>query len=582
MGNKPIYIDIHCHPSMKPFYSSKKHSEKKNIWEHIPENEVCKRIHKSKKKNKRKNKKNKVVEMIRYSQMNLDSCLEEGLRVLFISLYPIERGWFNERGIVDMVTSDKKIARMAACMSGINLEIVTEIQKVIDKNKKEINYFDELAREYHYLNSDQAKSSETGKQFIIAKSYDEIKAVLDNPEDKRLVLIVSIEGGHSLCKFDNFNDLKYTPFKKVDSIVYPEYKKYKDIYFNHIDVLKGVKDYSIKVDGEGQSIRFEHTPLYITFAHHFWNLLCGHSDSFGFGPDLALNQGYQKGEGFTKLGKAVLHKLLQKSDKERRILIDIKHLSIKSRGEFYEIWEKEYNAKGDGFPIISSHAALNGRINHLPLIHNDDDDDENPYKSFFNLSEINMFDEDIVMIHKSNGLFGLILNETRLPGLESRDFLKYNKNKIKDIEKRFRKNKITKIEKDKQIGVLRNENKQEYLKCITANIFHIARVINEKNAWDIISIGSDFDGMIDALDSYTTAKDFPVMAKDLIDFIDNGKGIEEVGLSAADMKKLKFGYTTKEIIDKIMSGNALEFLRKHFNDEFLKSETVPHSGEVIV
>ena len=582
MSENSFYVDIHCHPSMKPFYSSKEHSKKKNLWEYIPESDTCRKTFKSEKKAKRKNRKEKTVEMIRTSQMNLDNCFDGKVRVLFISLYPIERGWFNERDVVDLITSDKKIARKAACMSGMDIEIVTEIQKTIDKNQNEINYFDEMVREYHYLNSDKAKSGEDMKQFIIANSYDDVKSVISNPDDKRIILIVSIEGGHSLCKFDDFHDLKSTPFKKVDSNFFLEYEKYRKIFFDHIDIIKGKGKYSIHVDGQALPVNFEHTPLYITFAHHFWNLLCGHADSFGFKPDLVLNQGHEKGKGFTKLGIDVLHKLLERNKGERRILIDIKHLSIASRKQFYDIWE-EYHAKRDSFPIISSHAAINGRADYHALVLDDTDENMNNYaESFFNMSTINMFDNDILMIHKSDGLLGLILNESRLPGMESRDFLRFNKSKIKKIERKFRKKKISEQERNEQIGVLKSENKQEYLKCITANIFHIVRVINKKSAWDIISIGSDFDGMIDALDSYTKADQFSTMVDDLMGFIENNKGLEEIGLTASEMQRLKFGFSTEMIIEKIMKGNAIHFLQKYFNDSFLKQGIIPVSNKAIV
>jgi len=568
MSEKQIFIDIHCHPSMKPFYSSINHSDKKNIWEFIPENTICENICKNKKKNERKKK--SLGEMIRYSQMNLDSCYKGDVRVLFISLYPIERGWFNERKLADLFTKDKVIARMASCSSGIDINIVNEIRNAIDGNNISINYFDDLVREYHYLNSDQAKSKDINKQFVIVNSFDEVNDILSNPDDKRIILILSIEGGHSLCKFESFHDLKNTPYKKVNSAIYEEFDKYRKIYFDHIDVIKGRKNYSIKLDGKQHSVKFVHTPFYITFAHHFWNLLCGHTDSFGFKTDLVLNQSLGKGKGFTKLGIDVLHKLLQKSKTERRILIDIKHFSVKSRMEFYSIWEKEFYSKGDGFPIISSHTAVNGRDDYFAMIHNDDGNETAYYNSFYNTSSINMFDHDIKMIHKSDGLIGLILNETRLPGIESTEVLKYNKKKIKYCDDTV------------QIEELKSENKQEYLKCITANIFHIVRVINNKSAWSIITIGSDFDGMIDALDSYTRAEDFSDLAKDLADFIDNCTELDEIELNSEMIDYLKFGYTTKEIIKMITCGNALEHLRKYFNDKYLKAGTIQTSSKVIV
>jgi len=266
MSTNSINIDIHCHPSMKPFYSSKFHSKKKNIWEFIDESKVCKDLPDFFKK--------QLTEMIRHSQVNLDSCIEGNLKVLFVSLYPIERGWFKERSLPDFFIDDDHILNSAVCSSGLDKEVIAEIRKTIDEDR-EINYFDELVGEYHYINSGQAQSGKAGKQFVMANNYNEIKAILDNPENKSIVMVFTIEGGHSLCKFGDYDDLKKTPFRKVDKSKFNDFKVYKKIYSDHIDIIKGKKDYEINVDGNKQSVYFKHSPLFITFAHHFWNLLCG-------------------------------------------------------------------------------------------------------------------------------------------------------------------------------------------------------------------------------------------------------------------------------------------------------------------
>jgi hypothetical protein len=72
------------------------------------------------------------------------------------------------------------------------------------------------------------------------------------------------------------------------------------------------------------------------------------------------------------------------------------------------------------------------------------------------------------------------------------------------------------------------------------------------------------------------------MANDLIGFIDTNNGLEEIGLSASEMNRLKFGYSTEMIIEKIMSGNAINFLQKYFNDSFLKQGVIPSSNKAIV
>lgn len=536
-----FFVDIHCHPSMKPYYSSLEHAEKTNLWDYSEESPRCGKLPKI--------FRSQLKEMIKHSQMNLRECAKGNVNILFSSLYPVERGWFKQRFQIDPIIPNKNFTDSIACSSGFSRDVVKHIIEVI-KNDEAIDYFAEIVGEYHYLLSEQAQSDNDNEEFVLVNSFDELEQIVNNPNDKRIALIVNIEGGHSLIRFDDYYDNKNTPFRKVNKSHFNDFKKYKKLIFNNIDVLKGKKEVELKVNGSTQKIIFKHSPLYITFAHHFWNLLCGHSDTFEIGADLVLNQDRGKSRRFTLLGKQVLHKLLERGEGERRILIDIKHFSVKARKEFYEIWQNDYADKNDSFPLIASHAAVNGQTY------------DEMVESFFNTADINLFEEDIKMIHKSGGLIGLILNESRLPGYESKKIIRQNKRKIRKLKKED--------SDDPQIQILESENKDEYILALAANIWHIIRVINEKSAWDIISIGSDFDGMIDALDPYVKASDFKTLLTDLMNFIENNDGIEEINLSKTEFEILKFGYSTEQIAEKIANANAMLFLKKYFHDDFLK------------
>ena len=540
MKTPNFFVDIHCHPSMKPYYSSLEHAERTSLWDYSPESPHCEELPKI--------LRSQLKEMIKYSQMNLRECAKGNVNVLFSSLYPVERGWFKERFQIDPIISDKNFTNSITCSSGFSRDVVKHIIEVIE-NDEVIDYFAEIAGEYYYLLSEQAKSDNGDEEFVLVNSFDELERIVNVPEDKRIALVLNIEGGHSLIRFDDYYDNKKTPFRKVNKSHFSDFKKYKKIIFDNIEVLKGKREVELKVNGSTQKITFKHSPLYITFAHHFWNLLCGHSDTFEIGADLILNQDRGKLRKFTLLGKQVLHKLLERGQGERRILIDIKHFSLKARKEFYQIWQDDYADKNDSFPLIASHAAVNGQT-YDEII-----------ESFFNTAEVNMFDEDIKMIHKSGGLIGLILNESRLPGFESKKIIRQNKRKIRKL--------IKNDTDDPQIQVLKAENKDEYILALAANIWHIVRVINEKSAWDIISIGSDFDGMIDALNPYFVASDIKTLMEDLMDFMENNEGIEEIGLNKTEFERLKFGYSTEQIAEKIANLNAMLFLKKYFHDDFL-------------
>ena len=552
MSNKKQFVDIHCHPTMKPFYSSIKHAEKKNIWEFIKESPACDEIKKSAYGPLEKFFVKELESMAKDSQMNLDSCIKGNLALLFVSLYPVERSWFKIRKLMDIATHNEFITNSSICSSGFHEKIIGEIERVIDRNE-EINYFDELVREYYFLNSSQARSDSHAKQFFLVNSYEELKPILSNPIGEKIALILNVEGGHSLSRFDNFEELRNIPFRKVNRKSRGEYKKHKARILKNIAILKGKESIDIQVDEQVEIVHFKHTPFYITFAHHFWNLLCGHADSFGIGADLALNQSRGKNRRFTALGRLVLKELLYRSPNERRILIDIKHLSIPARKEFYKIWKYEYEEKGDGFPIIFSHTAVNGRELYRAAATSFDDLED----SVFNTSSINMYDHDIKMVHKSGGLIGIMLSKSRLPGQKALENIKHH---LKQIKKHPEKKEE-----------LEEENRLEYMKSLTANVFHIIRVVEQKSAWDIVSIGSDFDGMINPLESYKKAEDFGKLSSDLQEYIEKCQGIEEMNMSPQEMKELMKTYTAQQIVEKIMGKNAIGFTRKYFHDDFLKN-----------
>jgi microsomal dipeptidase-like Zn-dependent dipeptidase len=547
MADIDYFTDFHCHPSMKAFYSSVNFSHKKNLWEFIPENSECKELPKILRK--------QIREMIKHSQMNLDACKKGRVGLLFASLYPIERGWFDENNLSQIVISKETFAKSAICSSGLNAEFVRKMINDIENNKG-VNYFTDLASEYYYLKSEIAKSEQTDNEFFIANCYDDLIKIGFSNGKTSIGLLINIEGGHSLIEFENYKDLKKTPFRKLNKKKFPEYNEYKSIIFNNIEVLKGLKPVFVDIDGYNTEVNFEHCPFYITFAHHFWNLLCGHADSLNIGGDLVLNQNRGKNRKFTKLGKEVICKLLEKSSDKRRILIDIKHLSIKSRKAFFKIFKEQYFSNNDVFPIISSHSAVNGRNSYLSVPRDEMEE------LFLNAADINLFDEDIRMIYESDGIIGIILNEARLIGFKSRIKIKKNKKKIWKLKKHDPQSTV--------IQELEAENRSEYLLSLISNIFHIVDVINKKEAWDMICIGSDFDGMIDALDDYVLANEFHDLKADLISFIDKTTDLANINITAARFSHLKFGYLNAKILDKIFHSNSLEFLKKYYHDSFLK------------
>jgi microsomal dipeptidase-like Zn-dependent dipeptidase len=220
---------------------------------------------------------------------------------------------------------------------------------------------------------------------------------------------------------------------------------------------------------------FHIKPWFVTLTHHFYNELCGHSHSL-MGPiGRECNQEKGVNTGFTDLGKAVLAILLDNTD-GRRILVDIKHLSPLGRQEYFAIREEQYPET----PIIISHGACNG----LPDVESNVSAYPELGNTFYN-EDINFYDSELILMAKSGGIIGLQLDERRVASEDT----------IKRIKHSFFRNKI-----------------MHYRSILIWNqIQYIAELLDKQNlpAWNNIAIGSDYDGIVDPLNSFWTIEQYP-------------------------------------------------------------------------
>ena len=95
----------------------------------------------------------------------------------------------------------------------------------------------------------------------------------------------------------------------------------------------------------------------MSLAHHFWNGLCGHAESFSGIVKKKVDQTEGLNVGITFLGRKIIAQLLA-TNNGKRILIDIKHMSVTSRQDYYRILENHEAFKE--VPLIVSHGAANG------------------------------------------------------------------------------------------------------------------------------------------------------------------------------------------------------------------------------
>ena len=366
----------------------------------------------------------------------------------------------------------------------------------ITAQKKNKNYFKELQAEYEYVKSQQGKSPDGKSEFVIVNNYKELDHTLKKKDT--LVGIITIEGAHV------FNS-------NIDGI---DKMNKQDLFKMLSENIQTAKNW-------------EHPPFIINLSHHFWNYLAGHSKSFKRPINNILNQNKGKNKGITEAGWHVIRELLSTKN-GKRILIDTKHMSAASRKEYYAfINNYNYVNPENKIPVVSSHACANGfktidsSIVKADLI-------VKARKGRLYKWSINISDEEAKIIHDSEGLIGLMMDKGNMGGIDV----------------------VNEISKEKDI----KKQRKLYAQLFWDNAFQFVKAVDKKSGWDMIAVGTDFDGSITHMEPYPTAADLPQFQQDLLTFLEEKKY----------QQSLWFGYTPKEIVDKMMYGNAMDFYKKFF------------------
>jgi microsomal dipeptidase-like Zn-dependent dipeptidase len=265
----------------------------------------------------------------------------------------------------------------------------------------------------------------------------------------------------------------------------------------------------------------------INLAHHFWNHLSGHATSFKPPINSLVNQNKGKNKGITEAGWHVIRELLSREN-GKRILIDTKHMSVAARKEYYA-FVSNYNSINpqDAIPIVSSHAGVNGYTTMDSSIKENDVIGKARTHKFYRWS-INVSNEEVKIIHESGGLVGLMMDRGMLGGL--------------DVVKKI-------------VGITdAQKQRKEYTRMFWDNAFQLVKAVEDRSGWDVVAIGTDFDGSITHMDPYESAERFPMLQQDLMDYLEENHYQEE----------LWYGYTPKELVMKIMHGNAMQFYKRFF------------------
>ncbi|CAM4253947.1 hypothetical protein ZORO111903_09815 [Zobellia roscoffensis] len=423
-------------------------------------------------------------------------------------------------------------------------------------------------------------------------------------------LVFAIEGGHNLCMkkignaldYDSFEGLEKDAFFDPTIAISEDNRKPQEVLKK---LYKAFRDYGLDV-------------LYLTLTH-LTHIPEQHLATHAYGTkNLRHPSFYPFGNGLSELGEEVVRTAYKleaptKKKDDAGVLIDIKHLSLKSREDLYALREKEGFGK---IPLIASHVGVTGYsisdwkhnleiekcANHVdqgiktvklytqPKVAGYWGADANTEFSF-HPGTINLMDEDIIEIANSNGLIGVGLDvdilgystksklqEDVCEFITTPDFIHYFPyTSIKSIDYAS----VEEIQAEE--SWLEPSKKEVHPLSFCFNIIHIMAVIGLKTKFQdapekFICIGSDFDAFIEPSNICSDSRQFKNLKACLMKWLPvAAKKYQKVNGGAKDL----FDFTKKkkelnEVVVGILYENGREFLDRR---GFLEGLSEPKKGE---
>ncbi|MEM6264643.1 MAG: membrane dipeptidase, partial [Bacteroidota bacterium] len=382
--------------------------------------------------------------------------------------------------------------------------------------KEEINYLHETCTDTHAKVIQRASDIEPGK----------------------LNLIISIEGGHSLVNGNTSHDI--------------------------LENLKALKQGPDRV-------------LYFTLTHLAQNALANHAYAMKkvLGKHPAEEAFFPSSTGLSRLGTQVISRMYEEKDGQR-IMVDIKHLSLKSRLELYKLRQEN---NWQDIPLIASHCAVTGfphaqlpdRIlmegsyvkgRRLALRYRLHPTEEG---LTFNPWSINLYDEEITEIINSGGLIGLSLDERILGNNRRRVVTEEEWFYLPEMKKLFPSIE-EKITSESQFSLpLANRKRPPHLWFLAHNILHIVKV-GGPQAWEHMCLGSDFDGLINPIRGIRHTGKYSKL-ENSTDSKRRRRGKDLVyALEHLSRREPDLGWPIQNLEQKvrgIMYNNALRFIQQH-------------------
>ena len=457
------FFDFHCHPGLKPQFSDP--VNKPSPWD-----EIEARLQVSKDTSISINK---LFNEVLNSQSCLTQLVNGDVKLIGVILHALEQK-------IGFALSKKRIVNNGSV-------------KLI--NPGQLAYLSAGTHSFELINTElQSLKDASSPAALGGASFEIINAATDFDETnpKKTYGVIIVEGLHCF-----FND--------------PQAPDAEAVYMQNFEKFTS-----------------ENTVLAINLCHMQQNIFCNHAYGIQFFKD---DDFFPTGFSITARGKAMIEAMAAKN-----ILTDIKHMSLKARIDLYNMLQDPADSNKFIRPLICTHAGTTGLSikERVKYLNNSPTDMGNYYEvvylkpkskhdraTYHNCSSINLYDEDIRNILLSGGIIGLsfdqrilgFADENVIPDLTTPHDVEYIS---KQEAKFFLGNNPEGLDVwtddeaiwlDEDFANLEVSLYEEmHRRFLINNIIHILVVANNipeigvAKAMQQICLGTDFDGLINAID----------------------------------------------------------------------------------
>lgn len=425
----------------------------------------------------------------------------------------VVEGQWQEAAIIDQKNGWLSLA----AWQGFPLEWVSEAEDAAFP----VAYFDSIVQQLFIIQEHQQRiQDDYGKQLQMQVCRDRTELSMLQRYPERLGLLLSIGGGHNLGGY------AYIQRQETHR---PEYKAQ---LLENIAILKGQQAFNY----HGEERYLPYSIASIQLASYFDNGLCGNSRPVNRKLEKYIGEPLTRDYGMSPLGKEVVRALLDQRE-GYRILIDVSDMSLSARKWYYD-YLKQLSHTGPKVPILWSQASLSGKSWRETAYLEGTQSEDVFYHHPSQLSR-----EDVNAIFESKGLIGLSLRSEPLLA----------KTRFKEVYA------AAKGEKQEEREVL--------VKAMALQICRIIHILQDKEAWNHISLSTGFDGQQSPFPALQNIEDITAFAKSLEAFFENPTDILDI-YTAAQIKQFMYEQSPKLLVKKLLYDNAELFWQKALLSDF--------------